>query len=117
MYDFDLGYVQGMSDFLGPLMVVMEDEVDAFWSFIGLMKRVHANFEMDQQAIKKQLTNLKSLVEIVNPRLINYLEGHDSDHFYFCFRWILVNFKREFTFENIMYLWEVLWTDSEFIFI
>lgn len=40
MYDFDLGYVQGMSDFLGPLMIVMDDEVDAFWSFVGLMKRV-----------------------------------------------------------------------------
>lgn len=59
MYDFDLGkltiwivfvikvflgYVQGMSDFLGPLMVVMEDEVDSFWSFIGLMKRVVSVF-------------------------------------------------------------------------
>lgn len=30
---------------------------------------------------------------------------------YFCFRWILVCFKREFTFEEIMYLWEVLWTE------
>ena len=40
MYDFDLGYVQGMSDFLSPLMVVMDNEVDAFWTFTGLMKRV-----------------------------------------------------------------------------
>lgn len=40
MYDFDLGYVQGMSDFLGPLMIIMDDEVDAFWTFVGLMKRV-----------------------------------------------------------------------------
>lgn len=39
------------------------------------------------------------------------LEGHESDHMYFVFRWILVNFKREFSFDNIMYLWEVLWTD------
>ncbi|KAI6224998.1 hypothetical protein M3Y95_00811800 [Aphelenchoides besseyi] len=119
MYDFDLGYVQGMSDFLAPLMVIMDDEVNAFWTFVGLMKRVHSNFEMDQQAIKKQLANLKSLLEIINPRLVNYLgsfhlgnnEGHDSDHMYFCFRWILVNFKREFDFDSIMYLWEVLWTD------
>jgi len=71
---------------------------------------VHSNFEMDQNAIKKQLANLKSLLEIINPRLVNYLESHESDHMYFCFRWILVNFKREFTFENINYLWEVLWT-------
>uniref|UniRef100_A0AC34RMS9 Rab-GAP TBC domain-containing protein n=1 Tax=Panagrolaimus sp. JU765 TaxID=591449 RepID=A0AC34RMS9_9BILA len=111
MYDFDLGYVQGMSDFLSPLLVVLEDEVDAFWCFVGLMNRVHRNFEMDQLAIKQQLSNLKSLLEIVNPRFANYLESHDSDHMYFCFRWILVAFKREFSFDDIMHLWEILWTD------
>jgi hypothetical protein len=111
MYDFDLGYVQGMSDFLSPLLVVLENEVDAFWCFVGLMERVHKNFEMDQVFIKQQLSNLKSLLEIINPRLTNYLESHESDHMYFCFRWILVAFKREFSFDDIMYLWEVLWTD------
>jgi hypothetical protein len=30
---------------------------------------------------------------------------------YFTFRWILVNFKREFNFDNTFYLWEILWTD------
>ncbi len=26
---------------------------------------------------------------------------------YFCFRWLLVDFKREFPYEDIMRLWEV----------
>ena len=34
------GYVQGMSDLLSPILVVMENEVDAFWCFAGLMERV-----------------------------------------------------------------------------
>ncbi|KAL3118509.1 hypothetical protein niasHT_000274 [Heterodera trifolii] len=110
MYDFDLGYVQGMSDFLSVLCVVLEREVDIFWCFVGLMEFVHKNFELDQVHIKQQLSNLKSLVEIVNPRLANYLESHDSDHMYFCFRWILVAFKRELNYEDTQYLWEVLWT-------
>ena len=29
---------------------------------------------------------------------------------YFCFRWILVLFKRELSFDDCQYLWEVLWT-------
>lgn len=40
MYNFDLGYVQGMSDLLSPILYVLRDEVDAFWCFVGFMDRV-----------------------------------------------------------------------------
>ena len=40
MYNFDLGYVQGMSDLLSPILFVMSDEVDAFWCFVGFMDKV-----------------------------------------------------------------------------
>lgn len=29
-----------MSDYLSPLLVVMQNEVDAFWAFVALMERV-----------------------------------------------------------------------------
>lgn len=38
MYNFDLSYVQGMSDLLAPILVMMENEVDAFWCFAGFME-------------------------------------------------------------------------------
>ena len=41
---------------------------------------------------------------------MRYLENHDSGNLYFCFRWLLIHFKREFSFPDIMRLWEVLWT-------
>ncbi|XP_018862267.1 TBC1 domain family member 15 isoform X5 [Parus major] len=40
MYDFDLGYVQGMSDLLSPVLYVMENEVDAFWCFVSYMDQM-----------------------------------------------------------------------------
>lgn len=40
MYDFDLGYVQGMSDLLSPILCLMENEVDAFWCFVGFMAKM-----------------------------------------------------------------------------
>ena len=40
MYNVDLGYVQGMSDLLAPLLAVMDNEVDSFWCFAGLMDMV-----------------------------------------------------------------------------
>ncbi|XP_042337226.1 TBC1 domain family member 15-like, partial [Plectropomus leopardus] len=40
MFDFDLGYVQGMSDLLSPILYVMENEVDAFWCFVSFMDQM-----------------------------------------------------------------------------
>ncbi|KAH9508635.1 hypothetical protein Btru_049488 [Bulinus truncatus] len=111
MYNFDLGYVQGMSDILAPILVVMENEVDAFWCFAGAMERVCHNFEMDQNGMKVQLSQIHKLMQVFDPELCSYLESHDSGNFYFCFRWILIIFKREFHFHEIQRLWEVIWTD------
>ncbi|XP_064628658.1 TBC1 domain family member 15-like isoform X2 [Lineus longissimus] len=112
MYNFDLGYVQGMSDLLAPILVVMENEVDSFWCFAGFMENVAHNFEMDQQGMKTQLSQLHTLVQFLDPQLCNYLESHDSSNMYFCFRWLLIIFKREFSFPEVMRLWEVMWTNK-----
>lgn len=40
MYNFDLGYVQGMSDLLSPILLLLEDEVDSFWCFVGFMNKI-----------------------------------------------------------------------------
>ena len=75
-----------MSDLLSPLLVVMGDEVEAFWAFVGYMDRVHANFSMDQAQIKAQLWQLRDLLMLVSPRLANYLEAQGADNMYFTFR-------------------------------
>lgn len=113
MYNFDLGYVQGMSDLIAPLMVVFDNEVDSFWAFVGLMKRMQSNFLMDQSHIKTQLANLNTLIEFIDAEFAQYLDSNDSSNMYFCFRWILILFKREFTFYDCMRFWEVLWSVIE----
>lgn len=40
MYNFDLGYVQGMSDLLAPILYVTQHEATAFWCFVGYMNMV-----------------------------------------------------------------------------
>ncbi|XP_075530465.1 TBC1 domain family member 15-like isoform X2 [Dermacentor variabilis] len=111
MYNFDLGYVQGMSDLLSPILMVVDNEEDAFWCFVGFIKRVVSNFDIDQSGMKKQLAQLYDILAVAVPKLAIYLEEHESGNLYFCFRWLLVLFKREFKCEEIMRLWEVLWTD------
>jgi hypothetical protein len=97
-----------MSDLLAPLMVVMNDEVDSFWCFVEVMNRMESNFQFDQTEIKIQLNNLQSLIEFIDSSFFDYLEKNESSNMYFCFRWILILFKREFSFLNIMKLWEVI---------
>lgn len=51
-------------------------------------------------------------VECVILRVItNPPERTDSLNLFFCFRWILISFKREFAFDQVIRLWEVLWTN------
>ena len=37
-YNSEVGYNQGMSDLLAPVLAIVQDEVDAFWCFVGLME-------------------------------------------------------------------------------
>lgn len=109
-YNFDLGYCQGMSDFLSPILFVMEDESESFWCFVALMEHLAPNFNRDQNGMHSQLLAVSKLVELLDSPLHKYLKQADCLNYFFCFRWILIQFKREFEYENVMRLWEVLWT-------
>lgn len=58
-----------------------------------------------------QLTLLIELLKTLDPEFYSYLDAKDSGNLFFCFRWLLIWFKREFAFTEVMGLWEVLWTD------
>ncbi|XP_012081205.2 TBC1 domain family member 15 isoform X2 [Jatropha curcas] len=109
-YNFDLGYCQGMSDLLSPILFVMEDESESFWCFVALMERLGPNFNRDQSGMHSQLFALSKLVELLDSPLHNYFKQNDCLNYFFCFRWILIQFKREFEYEKTIRLWEVLWT-------
>ena len=38
-------------------------------------------------------------------------EKAEALNLFFCFRWVLIAFKCEFPFEDVLRLWEILWTD------
>ncbi|KAL0085745.1 putative GTPase activating protein [Phycomyces blakesleeanus] len=111
IHNTELGYVQGMSDLLSPLYAVLEDEALSFWAFVGFMNRMKSNFFMDQSGMHKQLLTLDGLLQFMDPSLYKHFERTDSDNLFFCFRWLLVWFKREFAWDDTLRLWEVLWTD------
>ncbi|KAF8522304.1 RabGAP/TBC [Hysterangium stoloniferum] len=118
-YEQELGYVQGMSDLCAPIYIVMSgDQEMTFWCFVQLMERMKQNFLRDQSGMKKQLLTLQQLLAVMDPQLYRHLESVDGLNLFFCFRWVLIAFKREFVFDDVLRLWEVLWTDyysSQFV--
>uniref|UniRef100_A0A7S1TFB6 Rab-GAP TBC domain-containing protein n=1 Tax=Compsopogon caeruleus TaxID=31354 RepID=A0A7S1TFB6_9RHOD len=99
--DPELGYCQGMSDFLSPIIGYLNgDEAMSFWCFRGLMGRVGSNFRNDQRGILDQLREIQSILEETDPELANHIRKCDPQ-LHTCFRWIIVQFKRELSFENV----------------
>ncbi|KAB2071936.1 hypothetical protein ES319_A08G257000v1 [Gossypium barbadense] len=109
-YNFHLGYCQGMNDLLSPILLVMEDESESFWCFVALMECLGPNFNRDQSGMHSQLFALSKLVELLDNPLHNHFKQNDCLNYFFCFRWMLIQFKRELEYEKTMRLWEVLWT-------
>ncbi|KDN45934.1 RabGAP/TBC [Tilletiaria anomala UBC 951] len=105
------GYVQGMSDLCSLLYIVCAgDEVRTFWCFVALMERMAPNFYADQSGMKKLLLELQKLIAIMDPPLYAHLDKTDSLNLFFCFRWLLICFKREFPLDDLFKLWECIWS-------
>ena len=89
------GYIQGMCDILAPLLVVFEDEALALECFTIIMVRLRDNFPQ-RSGMDQCLSNLRSLIQVVDPQIFTMLTSSSSDctHLYFSYRWFLLDFKR-----------------------
>jgi len=134
MWNWDLGYCQGMSDMAAPLLWVVacsvlpefnkthdpssftdiqleEVEAEAFWLFASLMEKIGMNFSSDEHnRMAEQLESLRNLVEAIEPPLYDFLRRKESLNMFFCFRWILILFKREFKFDAVLRLWDAFFS-------
>ncbi|XP_035210188.1 TBC1 domain family member 16-like isoform X2 [Stegodyphus dumicola] len=108
-YNPKIGYTQGMSDLLAPILVAVQDESEAFWCFVGLMQRTifvtcPKDFDMDVN-----LNYLRELFRIMNNKFYLHLRSADALDLLFVHRWILLCFKREFPEAEAMKMWEACW--------
>lgn len=112
VYDPEIGYCQGMSDLLSPLIAVMEDDVLAFWCFVGFMSKARHNFRLDEVGIRRQLSMVSKIIKFKDNRLYQHLENLEAQDCFFVYRMVVVLFRRELTFEQTLCLWEVMWADQ-----
>lgn len=115
MYDFDIGYVQGMSDLAAPILYMYDGNlVKSFWVFVEAMKLFRRNFVPNN--VDFQLNCLFRLIEETDPTFAQYLERHESSNCFFAFRAIVCQFKRELMktdeddYSNVLLLWDTIWS-------
>uniref|UniRef100_A0A1A8JZP6 Small G protein signaling modulator 1 n=1 Tax=Nothobranchius kuhntae TaxID=321403 RepID=A0A1A8JZP6_NOTKU len=105
----EMGYVQGMCDLLAPLLVILDDECLVYSCFTQLMKRMSQNFP-NGGAMDSHFANMRSLIQILDSEIFELMQQNgDYTHFYFCYRWFLLDFKRELLYEDVFAVWEVIW--------
>ncbi|MEJ1269220.1 TBC1 domain family member 16 [Cricetulus griseus] len=89
VYNPDIGYSQGMSDLVAPILAEVLDESDTFWCFLYLRELLR----LTQQRFYQHLVSL----------------GEDGLQMLFCHRWLLLCFKREFPEAEALRIWEACW--------
>ncbi|NXX48549.1 TBC16 protein, partial [Tricholaema leucomelas] len=106
-----IGYSQGMSDLVAPLLAEILDESDTFWCFVGLMQNTIFISSPRDEDMEKQLMYLRELLRLMHPRFYQHLSslGEDGLQMLFCHRWILLCFKREFPDAEALRMWEACW--------
>ncbi|XP_063289213.1 TBC1 domain family member 25 [Pelobates fuscus] len=105
-----VSYCQGMSDIASPILAVMDNEAHAFICFCGIMKRLEGNFHMDGECMSVKFSHLKLLLRYSDPDFSSYLVSRGADDLLFCYRWLLLELKREFAFEDALRMLEVTWS-------
>ncbi|XP_005089154.2 uncharacterized protein LOC101858979 [Aplysia californica] len=105
-YNGELGYAQGMNDILSRFLYVMGSEVETYWCFRTYMEKIGSDFMEEGMTYKIDLVRM--LLEEMDPALLKHLETTDLGNLFFCHRWLLLGFKREFSFEDSLRCFEIL---------
>lgn len=111
VFNPDMGYCQGMSDLVAPLLTEIQDESDTFWCFVGLMEHTIFISSPRDEDMERQLMYLRELLRLMLPRFHQHLTrlGEDGLQLLFCHRWVLLCFKREFPDAEALRMWEACW--------
>lgn len=121
-----IGYVQGMINVINIFYyVLMEDddlentkfaEEDAFYLFNNLISEMSSLFlcEYDEQknGIKYKVNEVFEIIKNKDPALYEIMHKKDLFRTMFPLKWILLLFSTEYEREDVIWLWDKIFSDS-----
>eukprot|EP00047_Mylnosiga_fluctuans_P008375 m.6974 g.6974 ORF g.6974 m.6974 type:complete len:738 (-) comp2154_c0_seq1:256-2469(-) len=102
-------YAQGLSDLLSLLLAVLHDEGDAYWCLDLLLARLPDRFSEENESLHHELQTCRDLLSVLCPKAHAILLERDGLPLLFAYRWLLLDFKREFPLSAVAALWETAW--------
>ena len=74
------------------------------------MKRMSNNFPHGT-AMDENFSNMRTLIQILDSDLFEHMyQRGDYTHFFFSYRWFLLDFKRELLYDDVFIIWETIWS-------
>ncbi|XP_054169071.1 TBC1 domain family member 16-like [Oppia nitens] len=111
LYCPQIGYTQGMSDLLAPLLCEIQDEINTFWCFVSMMRLTRFVCSPRDSDMDYNLSLLRELLRLMYPQFYEHIKHFSDDlALLFTHRWILLCFKREFIEREALHIWESCWS-------
>lgn len=102
----EIGYTQGMNDLVSRFHVVLKSEYKTYYCFLNFMERVESEFLENGMIAKLEL--IQTLLRKMDEELSDFFKSLDIKELLFCHRWLLLNFKREFDYEDSLKIFEII---------
>ena len=108
-----VSYTQGMTDLLSPFLYVMKREADAYICFAAMVERIKSHFNTWCEGTLLKIERLRHICEVLDPELSYFLTNRiEEDAFVLFFGMVLIECRREFSFDDSFQLLEAIWAGA-----
>ncbi|CAD8208010.1 unnamed protein product [Paramecium octaurelia] len=110
-----INYMQGMSDLLAPLYLIIKNEADTFFCFTKIMAQLKdayiSTLDFTKTGIRGLLLKFEKQFQQKEPKLYNYLHSLGIHPYMYGYRWIITCMTREFYLDQIYQIWDLMLHD------
>ncbi|KAM7540526.1 hypothetical protein Aperf_G00000032600 [Anoplocephala perfoliata] len=91
------------------------EEIGSYRSLNGRVPNEAVPVPVGSTRINRQFEGLRNLIEVLDPVLAEHMRLNDDNFHLYFYRWLLLDFKREFKYADVFLAWETIWTSTRLV--
>ncbi|KAH0629051.1 hypothetical protein JD844_010820 [Phrynosoma platyrhinos] len=107
----DIGYCHGMNDFASRFLETLDNETEAFWCFVGYMRR--SAWRFTTMGVRRKTQICEEVLRHVDPELYSHIESVSKEKLIFCLRWLLLLFQKDLDHQDAVRVLEISALENE----